>query len=266
MKKILRVVIVLPIMFLLSGCLVSSVQAERQTERKNIIFTGDFESGTYAGWNTREGCCKHSHTIVTKPVRAGRYASRSLLKSSDPLIKYGDAGRAEIQLNSFPKNAERWVGVSIYFPVTGDKEATSVFQFHLKPDKGQKWTSPPFQMYTKNEQIVMKRYGRATVGESQEWILGSVSRGQWTDFVFHIKSSSTPKGVFEVWVNGVQKVQYRGITMLPQYRGHFIKAGPYKGKGHQVTTDTIIYYDELRIGNQNAKYQDVAPSGSRAVN
>lgn len=224
-------------------------------QRNNIIFSSDFESGNLNGWD-REGCCQYSNTLTSYPTRVGKSAYRSFLKPADK-------ERSELKLDPFPKNAERWVGVSVYFPRGGyRKEFTSVFQFHLKPDSGQDWTSPPFQMIMKNDQLILKRYGKATTGSNQTWNLGSVPYGQWTDFVFHIKSSSKNDGLLEAWVNGDQKVSYHGVTQLNRSKGHFVKMGVYVGIGQHPTADTEIDYDEFRIGDENATYEDVAPGDS----
>lgn len=239
------------------------VPAQAQS-RNNIIFSDDFESGSLNGWDIHEACCQHSHSIVTAPVRNGLYAYRSLLKKGDPLTKYNLAGRAEIQLDTFPQNSERWVGVSIYFPPEGDKSYTSIFQFPTKPGRGQKWTSPPCQLIMRDDQLSIKRYAKGTTGvgtENETWNLGAVTRGKWMDFVFRIKNSSGGDGRFEAWLNGQQVVQYQGITMLTGARGNFVKLGIYKGRGNQANTDTPVYYDEFRIGDENATYQDVVPSG-----
>lgn len=251
-KKVLRLASALSAIAL-SLLTIAPVQAKL---RSHIIFDSDFESGNLNNWDIHEGCCDYSHSLVSDPTRTGNFAYRSLLKPQDP-------ERSEVQLDPFPKDAERWVGVSIYFPNEGDKINMSVFQFHIKPDKGQKWTSPPFQLKIENQQLILKRYAKGTTGsKSQKWLLGPVVRGQWTDFVFHIKSSSTANGLFEAWVNGSQKVSYQGVTALNRSRGPFIKMGVYVGIGKHVAKDTPLYYDELRIGDENATYEDVAPSGN----
>jgi hypothetical protein len=249
LKKVSKIATVLPSILLILSCSASSGRAER----KNIIFTGDFESRNFAGWHTHEGCCKYSHTITSFPTRSGNLAYRSLLKPQDK-------ARAEIQLDPFPKDSERWVGVSIYVPKEVNEDA-SIFQFHIKPDKGQRWTPPPFQMSMNNNQITIKKSGKGTAdGKYQRWVLGPVTRGQWMDFVFRIKSSHRSTGLFEAWMNGVKKVNYQGATALNRSRGPFVKMGVYVGIGNRVKKDTALYYDEFRVGNENARYEDVAPS------
>lgn len=43
--------------------------------------------------------------------------------------------------------------------------------------------------------------------------IGPVVRNQWYNFVYHVKWSSGSDGYFDAWVNGVQKMAYRGPTL-----------------------------------------------------
>jgi hypothetical protein len=43
--------------------------------------------------------------------------------------------------------------------------------------------------------------------------IGPVIRNQWYNFVYHVKWSSGSDGYFDAWVNGVQKMAYRGPTL-----------------------------------------------------
>ena len=45
--------------------------------------------------------------------------------------------------------------------------------------------------------------------------IGPVVRNVWYNFVYHVKWSSGADGFFDAWVNGVQKMSYRGPTLYP---------------------------------------------------
>jgi hypothetical protein len=45
--------------------------------------------------------------------------------------------------------------------------------------------------------------------------IGPVVRNVWYNFVYHVKWSSGTDGFFDAWVNGVQKMSYRGPTLYP---------------------------------------------------
>jgi len=58
-------------------------------------------------------------------------------------------------------------------------------------------------------------YGSQTSPTEAIYPIGPVVRNQWYNFVYHVKWSSGSDGFFDAWVNGVQKMSYRGPTLYP---------------------------------------------------
>lgn len=56
--------------------------------------------------------------------------------------------------------------------------------------------------------------------------IGPVVRNQWYNFVYHVKWTSGSDGFFNAWVNGVQKISYRGPTLYSG-QGVYLKLGNY---------------------------------------
>jgi hypothetical protein len=56
--------------------------------------------------------------------------------------------------------------------------------------------------------------------------IGPIVRNQWYNFVYHVKWSSGPDGFFDAWVNGVQKMSYRGPTLYAG-QGVYFKLANY---------------------------------------
>jgi hypothetical protein len=56
--------------------------------------------------------------------------------------------------------------------------------------------------------------------------IGPIVRNQWYNFVYHVKWTSGPDGFFDAWVNGVQKMAYRGPTLYPG-QGVYLKLANY---------------------------------------
>jgi hypothetical protein len=78
-----------------------------------------------------------SLTIVTSPVRAGKYAARTLLRASDPEVHRGQ--RAEFSDSSHTTKIEMekdyWYGLSIFIPgdfVAPMKSDAVLFQWHTQ--------------------------------------------------------------------------------------------------------------------------------------
>ncbi len=56
-------------------------------------------------------------------------------------------------------------------------------------------------------------YGNQSSPTKLNFPIGPVVRNQWYNFVYHVKWSSGSDGYFDAWVNGVQKMSYRGPTL-----------------------------------------------------
>lgn len=243
---------------LMTLLILTATAASTSAQRQNLLFEDGFESGQLSSAWGREVSGSHSITIVSSPTRVGNFALRSRLRPEDD-------ERAEVKLDrsvTWAYNAERWIGVSIYFPNDGStNDDTSIFQMYARPTNGA-WPPPPFQLQMNNGRLRMTRYGLSTstptIDRNQHWDLGAVPRGAWVDFVFHLVGSTGSSGIFDVWVNGERKVNYRGATVADN-RTWYNKMGVYVGLGNNASRDRSLYYDEYRVGNQNATCNDVAP-------
>jgi hypothetical protein len=69
-------------------------------------------------------------------------------------------------------------------------------------------------------------YGVQSSPTTVRYPIGPVVRNQWYNFVYHVKWSSGPDGFFDAWVNGVQKMSYRGPTLYPG-QGVYLKLANY---------------------------------------
>ncbi len=72
--------------------------------------------------------------------------------------------------------------------------------------------------------------------------IGPVVRNLWYDFVYHVKWSSNTDGFFDAWVNGVQKMAYRGPTIYSG-QGCYLKLANYHtafGQASSVIHDRVI--------------------------
>jgi len=56
-------------------------------------------------------------------------------------------------------------------------------------------------------------YGTQSSPTKVKYPIGPIVRNQWYNFVYHVKWSSGSDGYFDAWVNGVQKMSYRGPTL-----------------------------------------------------
>jgi hypothetical protein len=94
------------------------------------------------------------------------------------------------------------------------------------------------------------------------YIYDSYSVGQWTDFVIHIIWNYDNNGLTQIWKDGVLVVDRSGGNCYNDVLGPYMKIGIYgRLDDGQVIT---IYYDELRIGDENSSYSEVAPGGKKS--
>lgn len=240
-----------------------------------LLFVGDFDRGDLLGWE-QELCCKHSAQIVNTPTRTGKYAVKFTLNKGDPDV--ANKPRAELKLDPVPADVERWYGFSNYLSKDwmNDPSFEITAQFHNRPDLilGEDWRSPGLTLSVYEDRWrVSNRWDPKQVsqkkdfspeGGSEGWDLGGIEKGKWTDWVFHVKWSHKLDGLLEVWKNGKLIVQKTGPNTYNDVTGPFLKIGLYKPEWKakpelSKTTQRVIYFDEVRIGNASASYKDIVP-------
>lgn len=86
----------------------------------------------------------------------------------------------------------------------------------------------------------------------------TVNYGVWERFVFHCRFRSNSTGLIEVWKDGklVYSATRQNGTAKSQTR---IVWGVYAGIGNTLHPDIVCYFDDIKIGNRNAGYDDVVP-------
>ena len=167
-----------------------------------------------------------------------------------------DRERSELTENNSGPNrhgSEFWYGWSIYFPenyINIYPTKTALGQFHQKD-------ADPIWMFDN----ASRSGGYRVVGSvnllktKQKLISEEDLRGQWHKIEVHAKWSRSDTGVFQVWVNGDLKVDYKGKTMTAQetlfkygvYRSYMVN---YKAenKVSEVPAQTV-YFSNVKKGH-----------------
>lgn len=206
-----------------------------------LIYYNGFENGL--SLNT-EGT---GHEIVGSPTRSGNKAYRATLDEGKT--------RTEVKLDMC-SDCVRWAGVSIYIPFDVSRQWTSLVQYHLKPGSVG-WHAPTFQLTMLNDQLGLRFYGRN--GPLPSRIIGSVQYDQWDDFVFCSKYSTEDDGFLRVWRNGIKVYDETGQTVQTGRGEWFFKMGVYIGLGNKSDKTYSVFFDELRIGDENSSFEIVSP-------
>jgi hypothetical protein len=214
----------------------------------------------------KEICCDHSAKVVSSPVRAGKEAVKFTYRK-------GDGRRAELALPSVPRNSERWYAASIYVP-TDFKAVEGSFiitQFHSTEDKGEPGKIPPLFIQTDGKTLSLgSRWddGRKLTSNSrdvkrQSWDLGSLPKGRWIDFVYHVKWSYQSDGFLEVFMDGKKVAEKTGPNTYNDDKGPYMKIGMYASGINSEPelynfSEQVLYFDRIRVGDASANYKTVA--------
>ncbi len=247
--------------------------------RNNIIATAAGTTAplppTWNGWKVPSGSCfPYNQNISDSVSRCPPSSMRFELRKTVPECLVGGSIRTEVNRptnSGAVVNVKRWYGWSIYLQAadwTIDPAPEVVGQWHSNasaPDG----TSPFLAVWSMNGRWWIVFQGTPQID------LGPYTLSAWTDWVFEIQWDNTNPvlpatntGYLHVWKNGVQVVNLNNIKMgyTTQTFESYLKFGIYKfpwKSGNEgwgsTTTKRICYYDEVRIGNGNATYADVAP-------
>lgn len=229
-----------------------AVSAHAQT---SLLRVADFESADLSQLLTQKAQTD-SLTIVTSPVRAGKYAARTLLRSNDPEVNGGQ--RAEFsdsrKITRIEMEKDYWYGLSIFIPgefTAPTKSNAVLFQWHTQ----QGGPSPVLAIRVGNGEWIIT--GNAT---EKKRILAKIpfEKERWTDWVVHVRWSAERKGFWTIWKDGVEVVSERDIvTQYPETLGPYAKFGQYHSVGE--APQNVVYFDEYRVAGPEGGYTAVAP-------
>ncbi|MBU8896423.1 carbohydrate-binding protein [Corallococcus sp. H22C18031201] len=239
MKQLLRLVAVVPFLPLLASA--------------NPLWKGDFETGNTSQWTREQSVSASRLQVVTDVVREGRYALKATVHQGDDPIN-GSGNRNELlYLSQETQGDEYFYKWSTLFP-NGYPSADSwqVFtQWHQEGCCG----SPPLEFFVRGEQMNMR------VGGVNGPILwkAPIDRGNWHDFVLHVKWSPNPK-------EGFVELYHNGTLVVPKTFGanqfgsdkNYLKQGLYRDAS--IGPEASVYHDGFVMGTS---LEDVMPAGTQ---
>ena len=200
-----------------------------------------------------------------------------------------DRERSELySRRKFRMGEEVWIAWSVFFPKDywdSNNFNTVVGQIHqeggLRGTAGGFPSSPPLaQLITRGGTLTMlyhelKGSGNYVEDMDQQSDIAQLSdiKGRWTDLMIHVKFTKED-GFMELYLNGKRKYRIERDTVIKYRQWHFYKAtdfivlepqdfyfkyGIYRCfisnytdiSGKSVPTQ-ILYYDEVRVGNDRA--------------
>lgn len=192
----------------------------------------------------------------------GAQSAKFELRDTDEMNNSGT--RAEI---TFPTaaNLNRWYSFAVLFPCMDwdrDNDDEVINQWHQGGG-----LTPALCIRTMRDSIYLRIV--QDPGGDDEWInLGAIIKNVWHPYVIHVVHSSTSSGLIQIWRNGVLIFTRSGKNMYPVGVGGTTnpnwKLGIYKsGWNDAGTTDVsrrVILFDDIKMGNENSKYREMAPN------
>lgn len=246
---------------LLSACFfLVSAAAHAQSP---VLTVADFEQGDLSPLGQQKAQ-EDSLSLVTSPVRTGKYAVKTLLRATDPEVHKGQ--RAELsdgkKITKIEMEKDYWYGLSIFIPddfVAPTKSNAVLFQWHTQ----QGGPSPVLAIrvgkgewqITANAIAAEKRRTLAKI---------PFEKDRWTDWVVHAQWSADKKGFWTIWKDGIEVVSERDITtQYPEALGPYAKFGQYHSVGE--VPQNVVYFDEYRVAGPKGSYEAVSPGGKSPV-
>jgi hypothetical protein len=222
-----------------------------------ILIESEFEGNDpFSGWANHQHCCDYSLTQSHDRFTEGSGSLRVEVRSTDP--QTSSSIRSELVQDADRVGIERWYGFNIYLQNWAEDDAgEDVFQWHPDNSTGTATAS----LWTSSGRYVFQTNTSGGSIASQYTDLGPVLSDQWVAWVIHVKWASDHTGIMQVWKNGSLMINHSKIVTAPSI-GTYFKLGINKfGWGIQPSTVTerVLYYDEVRIGNEKASYEDVKP-------
>ncbi|QNF32003.1 heparin lyase I family protein [Adhaeribacter swui] len=235
--------------------------------RKNLLAEESFDPSLSKIFG-RQVYSTYGFGVTTSLSKNNSQAVRLELRNDKSAV------RSEIYYGQ-PTPSTGWYGLSLYLPSdTWQNETDSdaweiITQFHGTTDSGDGTRVPPISLSVLKGRFVLtinysaKRFNTTPDGRVR-YDLGPVVKDKWLDFVYNIKYSYKADGQLRLWMNGNKVVDYTGPNTYNDAVNPHFKMGVYK-RNWSKGSKRVIYFDDVRIGDSKATYNDVAPKASNVV-
>ncbi|WP_224243036.1 polysaccharide lyase [Hyalangium gracile] len=215
----------------------------------STVWRGDFETGNTSQWTRQQSVASDRLLVVSDVVREGRYALKATVKKGDNPINASGNRNELLYLSRETPGLDYFYKWSTLFPQGYPSvNKWQVFaQWHQDGCCG----SPPLEFYLVGEEM------RLRVGGSSGKILwrAPLKRGQWNDFVLHVKWSPNPKvGFVELYKDGQMVVPRTMVATQFGNEKNYLKLGLYRDAS--ITQTASVYHDGFTMGTT---LEDVMP-------
>ena len=229
-----------------------------QNATANHIFEETFEGSTAFSGRHTQFATSYSFQMATNPAFRGAKSGRFELRSSDALVANGT--RTEVIVADVATNKNRWYSFATYFPAkdyASDSGSELISQWWQTSSSTQATS-----LRVRQDRLVLRTGNNAN--SLKDIDLGPVTKDTWQEYVFHFIHSYGTDGLIEVWRNGTKILTHKGGNMYNMKMPNW-KIGIYRASWNTGTTSTnkrVLYFDNIRVGNEKATINEMSSSGS----
>jgi hypothetical protein len=211
-----------------------------------------YETGNFLQWTSVQALSGQA-AIVRAPVRQGRFAARFTLRPDNGPLPVASERVEVFAVTGEGEGSNSWWAWSTYFP-RGFRPNPGIWNVFTQWHHSGVVCSPPVNFLVdgtaRPARLLLSVRGGVLDPVScgaafdRRWQIGTLRRGRWYDFRFHVQWSSDPaKGLVSLWINGRHVLRKAGIPTLYPGQGVYVKQGFYRNKS---SLSTVIYHDGLR--------------------
>jgi hypothetical protein len=206
-------------------------------------------------WKRQNAGKTYSLTTVREPNFRGRDSLRFEIRQGDQWEK---TFRSEVSTGEFaPMGSTRWYKFSILlpknFPIENNRLVLAQWWAKTKTHLGEVNRSPILHLRFGDGvlTILLRRYPNRITRNDESYIQNNLylSRefplGSWNTFVFQVRWQPDEFGFIHAWLNGVQIIDYRGITENQDEVGPVFKFGLYRDDSSRTY---VGYYSDVAMG------------------
>jgi hypothetical protein len=224
----------------------------------SVTWRGDFETGDRTQFSSTQMVASDRLQVVSSPTRDGRYALRAEVRQGDDPIN-ASGNRAELlKYDGASEGTEYYYGWSTLFP--SDYPLTPTWQVFMQWHHPGLNGAPPVRLVlgcsASDCGQPMPDTLFVIVDGKTVYTHTPITRGDWHDFVLHIKwSANASVGFVELWYDGKLVLPKRmARTLYSSSDVNYLKLGLYRD---EATAPTAVLYHDALV--QASTYEEAAP-------
>jgi len=210
-----------------------------------LVFSSSFNNPSAPEWGREIGAA-HQFRVEDG---AGRFE----LRKNDPMVAQGK--RAELKYTGQDLLQEHWVSFRMYLPPDYVADSTQDIITQWQGAVNGRWTSPALTIRTDDGKwrIEGAHFPNGSSVSRELFWSGDHTQdaGKWIDWTFHVNFADDSNGQLQVWKDGEQIVNDRGVNGDRHRDSLFFKIGMYKqgwatGASSSINT-RVIKFDDVKV-------------------